>query len=439
MNKRQLKLLVPLVLSCIAAVTTLKAQNTGDFQIQEPRDRNSELRTNTWSVYVQSGLSWATDVWYQNLDATRSYSQSPALGGGFDYTIQPWVRIGAEYLWSSYRREQNFATIDASSMPVKTYGNYLMNYHNAKVNAQFNIMELWPEREQQWLNIWAGTGFGYSFAKGNEYSIFFSNTQTQGGVSSPLVDGTVISNGSEITITGNVRTTNRPEKFKSPYVPVSLHVEADLNRQLTVGLKGEMDWLFHRQGIAPKNIILGMVTVRYNFVPSRAKVQREYYQGVVRNMASREEQLRKDLDAAKKSAENEAARRRQAEELNDDLQLQLTECEECRAKYMAEEEQVSHFVQFAHNSSYFDLAEEDRLKAFAQSVKGKRLSLIAEASTPGGVGYNQILSEKRLQRVIDALLEEGFSIEDLDPRIAIGEQNGKPDARGRRVTITVEQ
>ena len=182
-----------------------------------------------------------------------------------------------------------------------------------------------------------------------------------------------------------------------------------------------------------------MVTVRYNFVPSRAKVQREYYQGVVRNMASREEQLRKDLDAAKKSAENEAARRRQAEELNDDLQQQLSECEECRAKYLAEEEQVSHFVQFAHNSSYFDLVEEDRLKAFAQSVKGKRLSLIAEASTPGGVDYNQILSEKRLQRVIDALLEEGFSIEDLDPRIAIGEQNGKPDARGRRVTITVEQ
>ena len=87
MNKRQLKLLVPLVLSCIAAVTTLKAQNTGDFQIQEPRDRNSELRTNTWSVYVQSGLSWATDVWYQNLDATRSYSQSPALGGSMSHTI----------------------------------------------------------------------------------------------------------------------------------------------------------------------------------------------------------------------------------------------------------------------------------------------------------------------------------------------------------------
>ncbi|MBR5397106.1 MAG: hypothetical protein IK145_04570 [Bacteroidales bacterium] len=438
MNKRQLKLLVPLVLFCIASVTTMKAQTYGNIQIQEPRDQNSEIRTNKWSVYVQSGLSWATDVWYQNLNATRSYSQSPALGGGFDYTIQPWVRVGAEYLWSSYRREQNYSTIDASSVPVKTYGKYAMNYHNAKVGAQFNVMEFWPEREQQWLNIWAGTGFGYSFGKGNEYGIFFSNTQTQNGVTSPLVDGSVINNGSEITITGNVRTSNRHEEFKSPYIPLSLHVEADLNRQLTVGLKGEMDWLFHREDIAPKNIILGMVTVRYNFVPSRAKVQKEYYHGVIRDMVSREEQLQKDLDAAKKNAESEAARRKQAEELNEDLQQQLTECEECKAKYMEAEEEISHFVQFAHNSSYFNLAEEDRLKIFAQSVKGKRLSLIAEASTPGEVEYNQILSEKRLQRVIDALLEEGFSIEDLDPRIAIGEQNGKPDARGRRVTITVE-
>lgn len=101
--------------------------------------------------------------------------------------------------------------------------------------------------------------------------------------------------------------------------------------------------------------------------------------------------------------------------------------------------QPSHFVQFDHNSSFISRAEADRLKAFAQSVRGKKLSLLAEASTPGSDDYNVQLSERRLRRVVEALVKEGFSPEDLHPTTAIGEQNGKPSAEGRRVTITVEQ
>ena len=99
---------------CLTALLTAfvavgaQAQTAGEGSTQPPRDRNSELRTRTWSIYAQGGLSWATDVWYQNLDAKRSYKQSPAVGGGVDFTIRPWVRVGAEYLWSRYRREQRF-------------------------------------------------------------------------------------------------------------------------------------------------------------------------------------------------------------------------------------------------------------------------------------------------------------------------------------------
>jgi len=101
--------------------------------------------------------------------------------------------------------------------------------------------------------------------------------------------------------------------------------------------------------------------------------------------------------------------------------------------------QPSHFVQFDHNSSFISRAEADRLKAFAQSVRGKKLSLLAEASTPGSDDYNVQLSERRLRHVVEALVKEGFSPEDLHPTTAIGEQNGKPSAEGRRVTKTVEQ
>ena len=39
----------------------------------------------------------------------------------------------------------------------------------------------------------------------------------------------------------------------------------------------------------------------------------------------------------------------------------------------------------------------------------QKLSLMAEASMPGTKDYNQSLSERRLQHVVDALVKEGFS------------------------------
>lgn len=414
-----------------------RAQTAGEGSTQPPRDHNSELRTRTWSIYAQGGLSWATDVWYQNLDAKRSYKQSPAVGGGVDFTIRPWVRVGAEYLWSRYRREQRFSTLDTKTMPVKTYGNYLMNFHNAKLGAGFNLMELWPRRRAQWLNIWAGTGVGYTIGRGNEYGIYFSNTKTQDGQTTPLTDGASISNDDAITITGNVQTKNRHEKFNTLYIPASLHIEADVSRQFTIGLKGEMDWLLNRKDIAPKNLVFALATVRYNFVPSRARVQRAYYDGAIATLNDHVNALQREASEAKAQTDKAESARRQAEQQNADLERRLQDSENSKPT-AATAAQPSHFVQFDHNSSYMSRAEADRLKAFARSVRGKKLSLVAEASTPGSNGYNQQLSERRLTRVVEALVKEGFALEDLHPTTAIGEQQGKPSAEGRRVTITVE-
>ncbi len=355
-----------------------------------------------------------------------------------DYTIRPWVRVGAEYLWSRYRREQRFSQLDTKTMPVKAYGNYLVNYHDARLGAGFNVMELWPNRRTQWLNIWAGTGVGCTFAKGNEYGIYFSNTKTQGGKTSPFIDGESVSNDGSITMTGSVRTSNRHENFKKLYVPASLHIEADVSRQLCIGLKGEIDWLMNRKAIAPKNYAFALVTLRYNFVASRAKVQRTRYEGEIATLGDRLNVLQRKAAEAKELADEAENARRQAEQKNADLQHRLQDCETAKPAVTAAV-QPSHFVQFDHNSSFISRAEADRLKAFAQSVRGKKLSLLAEASTPGSDDYNVQLSERRLRRVVEALVKEGFSPEDLHPTTAIGEQNGKPSAEGRRVTITVEQ
>ena len=449
MNRRRSKPLIPLLggrwaRACLTALLTAvvavgaQAQTADEGRTQPPRDQNRELRTGTWSIYAEGGLSWATDVWYQNLDAKKSYKVAPAVGGGVDYTIRPWVRMGAEYVWSRYRREQRFSQLDTKTMPVKAYVNYLVNYHDARLGAGFNVMELWPNRRTQWLNIWAGTGVGCTFAKGNEYGIYFSNTKTQGGKTSPFIDGESVSNDGSITMTGSVRTSNRHENFKKLYVPASLHIEADVSRQLSIGLKGEIDWLMNRKAIAPKNYAFALVTLRYNFVASRAKVQRTRYEGEIATLGDRLNVLQRKAAEAKELADKAENARRQAEQKNADLQHRLQDCETAKPAVTAAV-QPSHFVQFDHNSSFISRAEADRLKAFAQSVRGKKLSLLAEASTPGSDDYNVQLSERRLRRVVEALVKEGFSPEDLHPTTAIGEQNGKPSAEGRRVTITVEQ
>ena len=421
--------------ACADSLGGSQARTACDIVLTPPRDLNSELRHRTWSVYTQGGLSWATGVWYRNLDAKRSYRQSAAAGGGFDLTIRPWVRVGAEYIWSRYRREQRPSALDAGSMPVKAYGNYMMNLHNAKLGVGLNLMEMWPERQAQWLNIWAGTGAGYTFGRGNEYGIHFSSTQTQGGRTTPLTGGASIGNDDAVTVTGNVRTTNRHERFNTFYIPASLHVEADLGRRLTVGLKGEMDWLLNRGDIAPGRYAFALVTLRYNLVPSRARVQRAYYEGEISALGGRLESLR--LEAARSSARAAEAEEalRLAETQNADLRGRLSDCEECMAR--AEAAPPSHFVQFGHGSSSVEGSEAERLRAFARGVRGERLSLVAEASTPGGEEYNVRLSERRLRRVVEILVSEGLSAGDLRPATAIGARNGKDSSEGRRVTITV--
>ena len=411
-----------------------QAQTVDEGKANPLRNTNKELRTNTWSIYAQGGLSWANGVWYPNIDAKSSYKQSPAVGGGIDFTIRPWVRIGADYIWSRYRREQRFSVIDNNVMPVKTYGNYMMNTHNIKLGVQFNLMEFWPARKAQWLNIWLGTGLGGTLARGNEYGVWISNTKN--GTSSSIGNDANISNDGTVTITGNVSTHNRHENFNKLYIPATLHIEADVSRQFTVGVKGEMDWLLNRQEVAPKHLIYALATVRYNFVQSRARKLRDYYDGEIAALNDRANSLRQEADSEKARAEQEAQLRQKAEQENNDLQRQLDDCQNSKKAVEATPE---HYVQFAHNSSYMSREEKDRLRSFARSVKGEKLTIVAEASTPGTSDYNQLISERRMKRVVDLLLKEGFSLQDLQPQTAIGAKNGKKTFEGRRVTIKVKK
>lgn len=305
-----------------------------------------------------------------------------------------------------------------------------------KLGVQFNFMEFWPNRKPQWLNIWMGTGLGGTFARGNEYGIWVGNTVSENGNTKPFFGDINISNDATVTVTGKVATVNRREKFDKLFIPATLHIEADVSRQFTLGLKGEMDWLLNRQEVAPKNLIYALATVRYNFVKSRASKLREFYGEEIAALNDRANSLRQEAEAEKARADSEAALRQQAEQHNSDLQRQLDDCQQGK-KVVAEAPE--HYVLFANNSSYMSREETDRLRSFARSMKGEKLAILAEASTPGTPEYNQAISERRLKRVVKVLLKEGFAPEDLHPQTAIGAKNGKNNYEGRRVTITVKK
>lgn len=445
MQKRQLIPRFPLFQGRIASVclvalfailfsVTAHAQ-TGEDGLPDKRDYNKDVRTTTWSIFAQGGLSRAGGVWYGNIDAKDSYIYSPALGGGVDFTIRPWVRIGAEYKWSRYRREQRFSSV-APVMPVKTYGNYMMNHHNVALSADFNVMEFWPRRQAQWFNIWVGTGLGYMMADGNEYGIWFNNTITQNGVTTPITGNVNINNSSSVTVSGNLTTKNDHSAFDRFFIPTSVEAEFDVSRKFTIGLKAEMDWVLSRKEIAPKAIAYGLVTLRYNFVAGKAKKMKPYFNSQISSLNARINDIQRMADTYKARAEKAEADNKRMSDENANLQRRLKECEDSKANLVVQK--PSHIVLFENNSSVITPNELQSLKSFASKYLGKRLSLVAEASTPGTERHNQNLSEARLKSVIKVLEELGFSINDLRPRVAIGSQNGISGAEGRRVTVTVE-
>lgn len=415
---------------------TVLAQTEAD-DLPDKCAYNKDVRTGTWSIYVQGGLSKAGGVWYQNIDAKKSYDLSPAVGGGVDYTIRPWVRVGAEYLYSRYRREQRMPSLTTTAMPVKAYGNYLMNYHNAKLGVGFNFMELWSGRKAQWLNIWVSTGVGYMMAKGNEYGIYFNTTITQDGVQKPANGDIHIDNNSNVSISGNVRTTNEHSSFNQWYLPAALHVEFDVTRRFTVGLKGEMDWILNGEDIAPSRLAFGLATLRYNFVGSKAIKQREHYDSRLAEMDNDVTNALRQAEAEKARADKAEAENQQLKQQNADLQRRLDECGDRVANQVVAK--PSHTVFFAHNSSYFSKEQEVSLKDFALQYKGKKLSLLSEASSPGTKEYNLELSKKRLERVVEALKKLGFAGEDLQPRVAMGSERNINSPEARRVTVTVNE
>ena len=63
-------------------------------------------RTGSWSLYGEGGATRVHGLGMQDVKAAPFTDVSPEFGLGVSYNIRPWVRLGLNYDWSGFAREQ---------------------------------------------------------------------------------------------------------------------------------------------------------------------------------------------------------------------------------------------------------------------------------------------------------------------------------------------
>lgn len=434
------------VVSLVTGITSVTAQE------------NKTLRTNTWSAYAQGGMSWATGLEYKNINNATGMSVSPEAGLGVNYNLRPWVRFGLNWEISKFKREQRFNEFQPvapsfgnpaegftkleSNYGGIAYGKMWTRYNNLDLTAEFNIMEIWPNRKLSKFNLYAGLGAGVMFAKGNTYTIGMgSEYWTDPDNYDPIGNSAVKDNWSS---TAWVKANNAHHNFCAFYIPVVLSAEYDLTPRFTLGLKGGYKAVISGHHMAANGIETLAVVVRYNFLGAKHGVRsnkRKYEDAMAAYNA-----LKNDYDALYAQNEaNEAEARKAAQDcrkaidkLNNENEALRQTLNDCQEKCAAEPEVV--IIQFGWGMSRISKDDLQRLESLAQNIKADEkimINLTGEASADGSKRANQRLSEKRLKNVMDALNNMGIDSNRIRSAKAIGDKNRVFNAANRRVEIVI--
>lgn len=209
-------------------------------------------RTRTWSVYAQGGASFATGgKLMDNIEAANGTGVSVGVGVGAAYHVLPWLRIGLNYNFSKYQREQRFSELQADGLAYRHFSNM---YHAVDATAEFSAFEvLRLTRLQRW-HLHVGTGLGWLFASGPTYTIRMGASETVG--TAPNTDN--------YTLNAWLKTDNEHNYTASCYIPLRLHLEYDVLPQLSLGLRVQADRLLKRDDTLPTMVEATAFTVRVN-------------------------------------------------------------------------------------------------------------------------------------------------------------------------------
>lgn len=401
---------------------------------------NSAYRTATWSLYAEGGATMAHGLGMSSVDAAPGMNIFPEIGAGVSFNIRPWIRLGVNYDFSKYAREQRFSEFQPLEIPAgegtlsEQYGGLVYSkmwthYHAADLTLEFNIMELWRNRQDRRLNLYAGAGFGWLFASGNTYDISMGHERWSGSYKE--------------TINTWLDAVNSRHKYDVGYVPMLLSAEFDVSPVVTVGVQGNYKRLLSRDN-APKGIGTASVVLRLNILGSKSG-----YRSTGRKLRESELALaamtvagaaaKADCEASGK-AKDEALASAKTENAALKSRVEALEKENAGLKARRTNEVLQNLtVQFSNDSFKLSAAAKTDLEAFAgrlKSTEGVELVVVGEASATGGSGHNLRLSELRIETVLDYLRKQGVDCSRAF-RQPLGDSGKDTSDAARRATILV--
>lgn len=401
---------------------------------------SAAYHTSTWSLYAEGGATMVHGLGMSSVDAAPGMNIFPEIGAGVSFNIRPWIRLGVNYDFSKYAREQRFSEFQPLEIPAgegtlsEQYGGLVYSkmwthYHAADATVEFNLMELWRNRKDKRFNLYAGAGFGWLFAKGNTYDISMGHERW--------------SESYKETINTWLNAVNTSHKYDVGYVPMLLSAEFDISPVVTVGLQGNYKRLLSCDN-APKGIGTASVVLRLNILGSKSG-----YKSTGRKLRESELALaamtvasaaaKADCEASGK-AKDEALASAMSENASLKEQVETLGKENAELKARRTNEALEKLtVQFANDSFKLSAAAKADLDAFAERMKAlneTELVVVGEASATGASGHNLRLSELRIETVLDYLRKQGVDCSRAF-RQPLGDSGKDASDAARRATILV--
>lgn len=433
-------------------------------------------RTCTWSLYGEAGATMSHGIGISNVNAAPWTSVSPEIGAGVSFNIRPWIRLGQNYDFSKYARELRFNKLQPLDTPAgngtidtdgahtgdlsgdfsgeiipdidgtpagdrllleKTgglaYTKMWTHYHATDLTLEFNVMEIWKNRTDKRFNLYAGAGFGWLFAKGNTYNIAMGNERWK----EKYKETTDIW----------LKAENTRHNYNSGYVPMLVSAEFDVSPIVTLGLQGNYKRLLKCDN-APKGIGTVSMVVRLNLLggksgyKSKASRLRES-ENALAAMRDMNDVLKDECEDSMNDLKDELAEsQHEIEKLKSELEGLKKENEELKTQV---EEKPKHdtldtgCAMFDFDSYKLRPQAKAELNDFAnrlKSMEGYDLVVIGEASAIGDSGYNQRLSERRIDSVINYLGKKGIDCSSAY-RQALGDSRNDKSESAQRATVLV--
>ena len=433
-------------------------------------------RTCTWSLYGEAGATMSHGIGISNVNAAPWTSVSPEIGAGVSFNIRPWIRLGLNYDFSKYARELRFNKLQPLDTPAgdgaidtdgthtgdlsgdfsgeiipdidgtpagdrllleKTgglaYTKMWTHYHATDLTLEFNVMEIWKNRTDKRFNLYAGAGFGWLFAKGNTYNIAMGNERWK----EKYKETTDIW----------LKAENTRHNYNTGYVPMLVSAEFDVSPIVTLGLQGNYKRLLKCDN-APKGIGTVSMVVRLNLLggksgyKSKASRLRES-ENALAAMRDMNEVLKDECEDSMSDLKDELAEsQHEIEKLKSQLEGLKKENEELKTQVDEKPKRDTldtGCAMFDFGSSKLRPQAKAGLNDFAnrlKSMEGYDLVVIGEASAIGDSGYNQRLSERRIDSVINHLGKKGIDCSSAY-RQALGDSRNDKSESAQRATILV--